>query len=325
MSSTSLFLIFIPLLSLILLAINLTFAPHNAYQEKNSAFECGFHSFLGQNRTQFSISFFIFALLFLLFDLEILLVYPYTVSAYTNDIYGLITMLIFFLVLTLGFVFELGKNALNLDTRQILNFVKKLIKAVIKKSTILLFYTCILITYFLVHLFVILLVNKGIIDLPDSFFEHCLPLENESQSQYQSQPQHLHQHYPLDCYPEYKQINNLQEINNVKQQLLNIKQEYLNKLAFNRPETYQRIVEVNQKIYDENICTIQDPSFLHPHVSYAHQSDWLKNVLSDIEQAKKEYILKTQQFQENNRILAECNHRIIAASTRINQLGGCND
>ena len=94
------------------------FAPHNAYQEKDSAFECGFHSFLGQNRTQFSISFFIFALLFLLFDLEILLVYPYVVSSYTNGIYGLMLMLIFFLVLTLGFAFELGKNALKIDSRQ---------------------------------------------------------------------------------------------------------------------------------------------------------------------------------------------------------------
>ena len=61
----------------------------------------GFHSFLGQNRTQFSISFFIFALLFLLFDLEILLVYPYVVSSYTNGIYGLMLMLIFFLVLNI--------------------------------------------------------------------------------------------------------------------------------------------------------------------------------------------------------------------------------
>ena len=92
--------------------------PHNPYQEKDSAFECGFHSFLGQNRTQFSISFFIFALLFLLFDLEILLVYPYVVSAYTNGIYGLVIMLIFFLALTLGFAFELGKNALKIDSRQ---------------------------------------------------------------------------------------------------------------------------------------------------------------------------------------------------------------
>src|SRR3984885_7972807 len=111
MTSTTFFFVFIPLLAIILLAVNLIFAPHNPYQEKDSAFECGFHSFLGQNRTQFSISFFIF-------DLEILLVYPYVVSAYTNNIYGLVIMLIFFLVLTLGFAFELGKNALKIDSRQ---------------------------------------------------------------------------------------------------------------------------------------------------------------------------------------------------------------
>lgn len=118
MTSKTFFFIFIPILAIILLAVNLIFAPHNPYQEKDSAFECGFHSFLGQNRTQFSISFFIFALLFLLFDLEILLIYPYVVSAHTNGIYGLAVMLLFFLALTLGFAFELGKNALKIDSRQ---------------------------------------------------------------------------------------------------------------------------------------------------------------------------------------------------------------
>lgn len=125
MSSLTFFFILIPVLAFLLLAINILLSPHNPYQEKNSAFECGFHSFLGQNRTQFSISFFIFALLFLLFDLEILLVYPYVVSAYTNGIYGLIMMLVFFLVLTLGFVFELGKNALKIDSRQMNNLQLK--------------------------------------------------------------------------------------------------------------------------------------------------------------------------------------------------------
>lgn len=118
MSSTLFFFIFIPLLAFILLGVNLIFSPHNPYQEKDSVFECGFTPFLGQNRTQFSISFFIFALIFLLFDLEILLVYPYIVSSYTNSIYGLMIMLIFFLVLTLGFAFELGKKALNIESRQ---------------------------------------------------------------------------------------------------------------------------------------------------------------------------------------------------------------
>src|ERR1700726_3914598 len=122
MTSITFFFIFIPLLAIMLLTLNLIFAPHNPYQEKLSSFECGFHSFLGQNRTQFNISFFIFALLFLLFDLEILLVYPYVVSAYVNGIYGLVIMLIFFFILTLGFVFELGKNALKIDSRQVSNF-----------------------------------------------------------------------------------------------------------------------------------------------------------------------------------------------------------
>src|SRR5450432_4045375 len=132
MNTFTFFFIFIPLLAFILLAINLIFAPHSPYLEKNSPFECGFHSFLGQNRTQFSISFFIFALLFLLFDLEILLVYPYVVSSYSNGIYGLMIMLIFFLALTLGFAFELGKNALKIYSRQ-MSVLKRRSKKISKK------------------------------------------------------------------------------------------------------------------------------------------------------------------------------------------------
>lgn len=119
MTSQTFFFLFIPILAIILLSINLILAPHNPYEEKDSAFECGFHSFLGQNRSEFSISFFIFALLFLLFDLEILLVYPYVVSSYVNGVFGLIIMLVFFIILTLGFAFELGKNALTIESRQI--------------------------------------------------------------------------------------------------------------------------------------------------------------------------------------------------------------
>jgi NADH-ubiquinone oxidoreductase chain 3 len=111
-------MVFIPILAVILLMINVIFAPHNPYPEKNSVFECGFHSFLGQNRSEFSISFFVFALLFLLFDLEILLIYPFAVSSYVNSIFGLIIMLQFFIVLTLGLGFELGKNALSIESKQ---------------------------------------------------------------------------------------------------------------------------------------------------------------------------------------------------------------
>ena len=126
MSTINFFFIFIPILAFLLLLINLIFSPHNSYQEKDSAFECGFHSFSYQNRIQFSISFFIFALLFLIFDLEILLIYPYVVSAYFNGAYGLIIMLVFFILLTLGFAFELGKNALKIESKQTYNInIKK--------------------------------------------------------------------------------------------------------------------------------------------------------------------------------------------------------
>lgn len=118
MTSITLYLLIIPLLGLLLLLLNLILAPHNPYSEKKSPFECGFHSHLGQNRTQFNISYYTHALLFLLFDLEILLVYPFSVSGYTNGGYGLAIMLIFFVVLSLGFAYELGKNALKIDSRQ---------------------------------------------------------------------------------------------------------------------------------------------------------------------------------------------------------------
>lgn len=117
MSSLSILFIFVLIVAVLFLAINLIFAPHNPYQEKYSIFECGFHSF-SQSRQPFNIAFFIYALLFLLFDLEILLLFPYSVSSYTNDIYGLIIVLIFTTLVTIGFVFEIGKGALKIDSNQ---------------------------------------------------------------------------------------------------------------------------------------------------------------------------------------------------------------
>jgi NADH-ubiquinone oxidoreductase chain 3 len=124
MSSMSFFIIVVCVIALLFLFINLIFAPHNPYAEKYSIFECGFHSFLGQNRTQFGVKFFIFALVYLLLDLEILLTFPFAVSEYVNSIYGLIITLGFIGIITIGFVFELGKSALKIDSRQILTMVK---------------------------------------------------------------------------------------------------------------------------------------------------------------------------------------------------------
>ena len=113
MTTFSIYIFFIIIIALLLLSINFLFSTHNPYMEKKTAFECGFHSFLGQNRTQFTISFFIFALLFLLFDLEILLIYPYTISAYNNNGYGLVIMLVFFVLLTAGLSIWIRKKSFN--------------------------------------------------------------------------------------------------------------------------------------------------------------------------------------------------------------------
>lgn len=113
----TLFILFVCIIALLFLFINLILAPHNPYQEKYSVFECGFHSF-HQTRLPFNIGFFIYALVYLLLDLEILLIFPFTVSEYVNNIYGLSTTLIFIFIITIGFVFELGKGALKISTKQ---------------------------------------------------------------------------------------------------------------------------------------------------------------------------------------------------------------
>ena len=123
MSSMTFFFLFVSILALVFLVVNILLAPHNPYQEKYSIFECGFHSFLGQNRTQFGVKFFIFALVYLLLDLEILLTFPFALSEYVNDIYGLSLALIFIIIITIGFVFELGKSALKIDSRQVVSLL----------------------------------------------------------------------------------------------------------------------------------------------------------------------------------------------------------
>jgi NADH-ubiquinone oxidoreductase chain 3 len=125
MSSVTFLFIFVSVIAILFLVLNFVLAPHNPYQEKYSIFECGFHSFLGQNRTQFGVKFFIFALVYLLLDLEILVIYPFGLSSYENGVYGLIIVLIFIAIITAGFVFELGKNALKIDSRQSYTYFQK--------------------------------------------------------------------------------------------------------------------------------------------------------------------------------------------------------
>lgn len=113
MNALIILFIFIPVLALILLALNLLFSVHKPDSEKLTSYECGFSPIHNQTRTPFSVQFYLVAILFLVFDLELLVLYPITVTLYEVGTLGFWVVLIFFGVLTVGFIYELGSGALK--------------------------------------------------------------------------------------------------------------------------------------------------------------------------------------------------------------------
>src|SRR5258708_13992506 len=112
----TLFLI-LPVLILILLGLNLLLAPFNPDPEKTTSFECGFSPIYGQTRNPFHIQFYLVAILFLVFDLEIFFLVPLTVSLNQISFYGFSIFVVFFLILTIGFVYELGLKVLDFSNK----------------------------------------------------------------------------------------------------------------------------------------------------------------------------------------------------------------
>ena len=108
--------IFVPVLVSILLILNPLIAPKQTYAEKLTAYECGFSPVYGQTRSTFQVHFFLVGLLFLVFDLEILLLFPIAVTLYNVSIFGFAIAIIFFIVLTIGFVLEIGSGAIKLTS-----------------------------------------------------------------------------------------------------------------------------------------------------------------------------------------------------------------
>lgn len=115
--------IFVPLLAFILLGLNVLLAAHRPDEAKISAYECGFSPVYGQTRSTFQIQFYIVAMLFLIFDLEILLLFPIAVTLYQVSTFGFSIALLFFVVLTIGFILEIGSGAISLVSFE--NFSKK--------------------------------------------------------------------------------------------------------------------------------------------------------------------------------------------------------
>jgi NADH-ubiquinone oxidoreductase chain 3 len=106
--------IFVPILAAILLFLNVILAVHRPDESKVSSYECGFQTIAEQTRSTFQIHFYIVAMLFLIFDLEILLLFPIGVTLYQVSIFGFSVAIIFFIILTIGFVLEIGSGAIAL-------------------------------------------------------------------------------------------------------------------------------------------------------------------------------------------------------------------
>lgn len=121
MNTLLMLFIFVPILAFLLLGLNLLLAVNKPNEAKESVYECGFNSVYGQTRSNFQIHFFLVALLFLVFDLEVLLLYPLGVTLYQVSIFGFSVALIFFIVLTIGFILEIGSGAISINNKDIKN------------------------------------------------------------------------------------------------------------------------------------------------------------------------------------------------------------
>ena len=80
--------------------------------EKLSAYECGFEAF-SDARGRFDVRFYLVAILFIIFDLEVAFLFPWATSLKTIGLFGFWSMMIFLLVLTVGFIYEWKKGALE--------------------------------------------------------------------------------------------------------------------------------------------------------------------------------------------------------------------
>ena len=107
-----LFLIMSSILSIILFVLSYFITPQKLDQEKVSAYECGFNPF-DDARTTFDVRFYLVAILFLIFDLEVSFLFPWSIVLNQIQEIGYITMIIFLLILTIGFIYEWYKGALE--------------------------------------------------------------------------------------------------------------------------------------------------------------------------------------------------------------------
>ena len=99
-------------LSLAFVFLNFIFSPNKPDPEKLSAYECGFEPF-NDSRMEFDVRFYLVAILFIIFDLEIAFLFPWAISLGQIGLYGFCSMMLFLFILTVGFIYEWKKGALD--------------------------------------------------------------------------------------------------------------------------------------------------------------------------------------------------------------------
>jgi len=100
------------ILAIILILISYLISPRAGDIEKLSAYECGFEPF-DDARKKFDIQFYLIAILFIIFDLEIAFLFPWVICLDDLNSSGFWSMLFFLFILTIGFIYEWKKGALE--------------------------------------------------------------------------------------------------------------------------------------------------------------------------------------------------------------------
>ena len=108
------FLAIATVIGLALLILGFILGPRRPDAEKLSPYECGFDAF-GDARMKFDVRYYLVAILFIIFDLEIAFLFPWAVSLDTVGTFGLVSMGVFLAILVVGFIYEWKKGALEWD------------------------------------------------------------------------------------------------------------------------------------------------------------------------------------------------------------------
>ena len=106
------FILFAIAICIVFVASAFVVGNQNPDPEKLSPYECGFEPF-NDSRMEFDVRFYLVAILFIIFDLEIAFLFPWAISLGKIGIFGFVSMMIFLAILTIGFIYEWKKGALD--------------------------------------------------------------------------------------------------------------------------------------------------------------------------------------------------------------------